>query len=104
MSAEASSVLILLLGTPVALTVATIGLVQFKVLLLLLTNLSQRRGNAKIIRQGTRYLVRHFEATFGPAQNFAPNTTHVILVAILLAILLSAERMLSRMGSRHQAS
>lgn len=61
MAAEVTSLWVLLLGTPVALIVATLGLVQFKTLFLALTALSQKRGNAKLIRRGKRVRVQHAE-------------------------------------------
>lgn len=59
-------------------------------------------GYAKLVRPHLRTLVGVVEGSLGPANKFVPSSTHVFLVAVLLALLLNAGGAVAKAPSRRR--
>ncbi|KAK9845471.1 hypothetical protein WJX81_007376 [Elliptochloris bilobata] len=95
---ETLAPLVWLWAVPLYIAGGFLGLLQFKFVFSGLTNVSAWRSKMWVwqrVRPGLKTLVANMEATFGPAHKFIPNTTHVLLVAVMLVIMVSTERLLS---------
>jgi hypothetical protein len=78
----------------------TIALHQFKVFFVAFVSAaSETRGNAlwQAAQPSLENVARVMEQTLGRAAGFNPNTTHVLLTALTLAVIICAERIRSAM-------
>lgn len=74
---------------------AAIGLLQFQVLFAGLASLVAKAKSIPYLEFAVpvlKTLVQFLERVFGPASKFAPNSTQVILVAVMLAVIVHCER------------
>ncbi|CAL8467966.1 g7504 [Coccomyxa elongata] len=102
-----SLTVLLLWGTPLSLIVSLFSLHQFKILYGLLTNFSQKRYKGDLwraVKPHLKRIVSTIEATFGPAHEFKPTSTQVIMVAIIMVVLFSTERISWELQARKATS
>lgn len=83
--------LMLVLGPSLFIFLSSVSLLQFKALYQLFAHVATTRTKNALL-QGTvqpllRKLLTLMEASLGAPAAFTPSTTHVLLVAILLAVL-----------------
>lgn len=90
-----SDVLVLLFTPTLYILLACCSLLQFSLIFNGLSNLAyhlERTPALEAVAPLSKAIVRYLEAVFGPAYKFSPNPTHVLLVAVLLAVVAQGQR------------
>ncbi|KAK9817248.1 hypothetical protein WJX72_011832 [[Myrmecia] bisecta] len=100
MMAVVVNAFVLLWSVPILLLTSVLSLGQFKIIFSLASDqVAKRHGSAvwTAARPYLERLIRLLESSFGPAHKFSPSATQVVLVALILALLFSVERVLEQL-------